>query len=256
MNHVETIKLSTTVGELSVFIHHSKLTSRRTIINLHGSGFIFAHEPSDTVFCRRISQDTQSTVFDVDYPLAPQHPFSEPLNAVYEVIKMVQPKYQNSLGPVVLIGHSAGGNLVVGSQILAERRRQPKVSQVILDYPALDLDTDPRDKPFPKGASSIISPRLAASFNEAYNPTKIMNNPLISPVLAKPTDLINFPNTFIATADHDSLMPEAEHFGELLAGAGNTVNVHRYSNSLHGFTIDRTGAAEQAALDIIHTVNN
>ncbi|GEO75214.1 carboxylesterase [Levilactobacillus namurensis DSM 19117] len=248
---VTTLTIPTSVGAVPVYRHQPHFVpAQRVIINLHGSGFIFPHNAYDDLFAKQLCLSTQALVLDIDYPLAPEHPFPQPLQATYQVIQALQTQYR-SLGAPTIIGHSAGGNLAIGTQLLAQRHNQPKADRVILDYPALDLDTKPADKPFPAGARAIISPELAETFNAYYRPNGETGNPLISPVTATSTDLHGFPPTFILTADHDSLMPEAEAFGQSLIAAGCTVTLHRYQNVHHGFTLNGEGQADQALRDIL-----
>lgn len=247
-----TLMVPTSAGTIPVYAQYPHFhTATGMVINLHGSGFIFPHNDRDTLFCKRLCLAANLTVFDVDYPLAPEHPFPVPLQATYEVVQFLTQRYHDQLGWPTLIGHSAGGNLAIGTQLLARRQDKPLARQVILDYPALDLDTDPREKSYPAGAADHISAKLAQQFNAFYRPDGETGNPLISPVTAQPADLQNFPRTFILTADHDTLMAEAERFGQLLVAANVAVTTHRYPNSHHGFTVGGEGAAAQAFQDIL-----
>ncbi|WP_143463933.1 alpha/beta hydrolase fold domain-containing protein [Levilactobacillus enshiensis] len=249
----ETLIIPTSAGEVKVYVHWPLMPAHHLIINFHGSGFIFPINDWDRLFCQTLSYRTHAAVFDVDYPLAPEHPFPQPLEASYTVIEEIHQRYP-LFGAPTLIGHSAGGNLIIGSQLLALHRQTDLAQRLILDYPVLDLDTSPEKKPFPDGAANVISPETAHLFNHFYRQNQAPGNALISPIFASTDDLREFPATSILTADHDTLMNEAETFGQQLVAAGTQVTCRRYPDSLHGFTVDETGAYEQAINDMTRTI--
>ncbi|BDZ31790.1 alpha/beta hydrolase [Lactiplantibacillus sp. WILCCON 0030] len=252
----ESFKLST--GDTAKIFSHEPnyVQSKGIIIDFHGSGFVHLHNDHDTYFCKRIGIATQYTVLDFDYPLAPEHPFPAALNACDELVQHVQAHYADYCAAkpqrLILIGHSAGGNLVVGTQLRALKRAQPVATLAILDYPALDLDTDPDDKSYPAGA--VISAAQAKRFNRFYRQNEPLGNPEVSPVLASVSALVGFPKTVIHTADHDTLAAEAELFGQHLLLAHTSVTMHRYLNSLHGFTVSLTGAYQASFDDLVQQI--
>ena len=249
----ETLIIPTSAGEVKVYVHWPLMPAHHMIINFHGSGFIFPINDWDRLFCQKLSYRTHAAVFDVDYPLAPEHPFPQPLEASYTVVEELHQRFPH-FGAPTLIGHSAGGNLIIGTQLLALRRQTDLARRLILDYPALDLDTAPEEKPFPDGAANVISPETARLFNQFYRQNQAPGNPLISPTLASADELREFPATSILTADHDTLMNEAESFGQQLVNVGTQVTCRRYVDSLHGFTVNEAGAYQQAINDMTRTI--
>ncbi len=244
-------------NQSTVIIHEPNyVPAQGLIIDFHGSGFVHRHNDNDTYFCKRIGNATDYTVLDFDYPLAPEHPFPAALDACDQFVQHVQAHYQDYCAApqqrLVLIGHSAGGNLVIGTQMRALSRQQPVATLAILDYPALDLDTNPDDKSYPEGA--VIPPEVAKRFNRFYRANVPLGNPYVSPVLAKRDALIGFPPTIIHTADHDTLAAEAENFGQHLIAANVTVTMHRYLNSLHGFTVGETGEGQASFLAMVRHI--
>ena len=49
-------------------------------INLHGGGFVRPYHERDTIFCAQAALATGALVLDVDYRLAPEHPFPAALH--------------------------------------------------------------------------------------------------------------------------------------------------------------------------------
>ncbi|MFC6261603.1 alpha/beta hydrolase fold domain-containing protein [Levilactobacillus fujinensis] len=249
----ETLIIPTSAGEVPVYVHWPLMPAHHMIINFHGSEFIFPHNDWDRLFCQKLSYRTHAAIFDVDYPLAPEHPFPQPLEASYTVVEELHQRFPHFKAPT-LIGHSTGGNLIIGTQLLALRRQTDLAQRLILDYPVLDLDTSPEEKPFPDGATNVIPLETAQLFNRFYRQNQVPGNPLISPTHASTDDLREFPATSILTADHDTLLTEAEAFGQQLINVGTQVTCRRYTDSRHGFTVNENGAYQQALNDMTRTI--
>lgn len=130
----------------------TSLSPSPVLINFHGSGFLLPLHGSDDEFCRRVSRETEYTVLDVQYRLAPEYPFPAALNDVEDAVKWVlQQPDKFDLTRVAISGFSAGGNLaIVAASVLYPRET---FRSVLAFYPPLDLYTDPGAKrpPDPQG---------------------------------------------------------------------------------------------------------
>ncbi len=208
-------------------------------VNIHGGGFVIPHQDRDINFCRRIANDLNVLVVDLDYRLAQDEPFPVACYETYDCVKWV---YDNAkelnidVDKIIVGGHSAGGNLTVAVSLLAQERQEFNVALQILDYPVVDLHTDPEQK---KGFDRNLSdPARARAFNELY----VMNeenakNPLASPIFCSKEQCSKMPETIMFTAENDVLCLEAEAFAQMLIESGVTVTSRRYKTSRHGFVI-------------------
>ena len=114
----------------------------------------------------------------------------------------------------------------------------------MLDYPVLDLSTDPYLKPSPKGA---LSPRLSRLFDRSYTSDReAAKDPLISPVFAAPEELRSFPPTLMISASQDSLAAEEAVFKNELESAGVAVTYRLFEGVKHGFTLIKGPATDEA----------
>jgi len=218
----------------------------RLIINLHGGGFIRERTPNDEVFCRAMSGRTGSRILDVDYRLVPENPFPAALMESWGVYLWAQ-QHARELGcdpaRIILMGHSAGGNLACGCTFLARRNGCLPPLRLVLDYPPLDLWMDPGDKkPMGKG----IPPERARLYNLYYCDRSRQQDPLVSPIYAQDEDLAGFPGTLVLSAGLDDLCHEAEDFALRLIRNGAAVTARRFVHSGHGFTVYRREEYEQA----------
>lgn len=209
------------------------------IVLIHGGGFVFGLPEHEAAFCRRLAENVGCLVINPDYVLSPEHPFPEAAHQCYELVAWVA-REAKSLGidpeRIAIGGHSAGGNLatVVVAQSLT--KGFPKLCYQIIDYPFLDGDTDPRDKPLPI-PKPVITPELATLFNSCYMPKGTnTRDPLLSPVYADLASLSGHPPTLVITAEYDVLRAEADKYAEMLRKAGVKVQHEIFAGVDHAFT--------------------
>lgn len=232
------------------------LPSQGVILNFRGSGFMYPWTQGDFAFAKSLVFATNYTVIDVDYPVAPEHPFPAAVNAAFSAYGYVLEHFSNfaQLGrPFIVMGHSAGGNLAVTTQLQAKAQGIKLADKLMLDFPVLDLDTDPEDKNYPNGQGiAIDEARLMNQFYLQDDTAKTRHNPLVSPIVTTTEELRGFPPTIIHTAEFDSLRDEAETFAQHLVAAYVRVTVARYPESYHGFTVVKTPIGEKSFADFVH----
>lgn len=226
------------------------------VINLHGGGFIRDRTANDELFCRKIAQALSCRVLDVDYRVAPEYPFPAALHECYDVVKWAFDHAEElAVDPsrVILMGHSAGGNLVCGVCMMAIESGEFKVPLAVLDYPPLDIYTDPADK---KMMGEGIPYDRSRIFNLCYCDRELQNDPLVSPVFAEDSRIKGFPATLVITAERDDLCNEAEEFALKLARVGTEVTLKRFPGAGHGFTIKRESGYQESMELIIRFIRN
>ncbi len=118
-------------------------------INIHGGGFVRGYQKRDTVFCAYVADSLGCKVIDIDYRLAPEHPFPIPLNECYDVVKWAFDHAEElnvDTEHIAVGGHSAGGNLTAALALMANQTKHFRICLQIMDYPFLDALTDPAEK--------------------------------------------------------------------------------------------------------------
>ncbi|MBN1629667.1 MAG: alpha/beta hydrolase [Thermoleophilia bacterium] len=230
--------LDTEAGRVRVLAYN--LQDPRTLplfINIHGSGFTIGHAEMDDRYMPDLVQKAGVKILSIDYSLAPEAMFPVAANECYGVVNYAG-EHAGELGidpgSIGLGGHSAGGNLSAAALLMDAERRELDVKSLILDYPPMDIHTDPFAKPNPKGS---LPPRMCRVFDQAYAGTReAAKNPLISPYYATVEQVRSFPPTLVITAGQDSLAAEAEAFAQKLRDAGVEVTGRRFEGARHGFT--------------------
>jgi len=214
--------------------------------DLHGGGFVLGSAGMDEGMNLELSRQVGCKIISIDYAKAPDFPYPAAVNQVYAVVKHVfenADKYAIDCNKMAIGGHSAGGNLATVACLKAKKEGDFQFICQILDYPALDLATDPLEKPQPKGA---ISPDMAMMFNACYIEPSQAREPYASPVYAALEDLEGMPPALFILAGGDSLHDEGAKYCSMLKAAGVATECHEYPNSPHGFTYQRSANTTDA----------
>ena len=113
------------------------------IIHVHGGGFVSMSSGSHQTYTRIWANELNVPIFSVDYRLAPQDQFPAALNDVWQTYYWLVLNAESRLGikpdKIILVGDSAGGNLISAVAIMAIERGFRKPDGLILCYPAMSL---------------------------------------------------------------------------------------------------------------------
>ncbi|KAF7587748.1 hypothetical protein BBP40_006793 [Aspergillus hancockii] len=204
------------------------------LINFHGSGFLIPMHGSDDEFCRQVSRETGYTVLDIQYRLAPEHPFPAALHDAEDAVNWIlQRPEEFDLSRLAISGFSAGGNLALAlSSNLFPREM---FRSLLAFYPPVDLYTEPGSKTPPDPAGKPLPAALARIFDRCYIPTSYdARDPRISPYYAQAD---RFPDRILmVTAAYDSLASEAEALAAKIGKEpGREVVSHRMQGCNHGW---------------------
>ncbi|PCK22943.1 esterase [Bacillus pumilus] len=232
--------IPTRAGKTKVWVFRPVKTPKQPLpvfVNLHGGGFILGSAEMDNHWCPVIADRAQCVVVNVEYQLAPENPFPAALHECYDVLKwLYQHPDELQIDPnkLAIGGHSAGGNLATAVCLLNIQKgnKLPIVYQV-LDYPPLDLVTDPERKP---AFEEAIPADMAKLFNAFYVQEEDARHPLISPVFTDRSSLAHMPPALVITAEKDSLAEEAKQYADKLKEAGVDVTYQQFKGVPHAFT--------------------
>jgi acetyl esterase len=219
-------------------------------LNLHGGGFVAGIPEHDDSYCRRLAHNLGCLVVNLDYVLAPEHPFPAGLQQSFAVLEwLAQQATALGIDPQLIAvgGHSAGGNLATGVANLARGHQRLRVVHQLIDYAALDASQDPALK-HSSLDQPLLRPGLMRFFNSCYlsDPAQALN-PLVSPLLATVDELRGMPPATLITAEYDVLRAEGEAYAEKLRQAGVTVTERMFAGCDHMFThLGPDDSAEQA----------
>jgi acetyl esterase/lipase len=110
------------------------------VLHFHGGAFVSGDLDSGACMARLLAR-VDAVVVSLAYPLAPEHPFPDAVEAGYAALEWVY-KHRNKLAGngacVYLAGDEAGGNLAAAVALVARDRGHPPLAGQILVAPMLD----------------------------------------------------------------------------------------------------------------------
>ncbi|MDN5913551.1 MAG: alpha/beta hydrolase [Pseudonocardia sp.] len=202
------------------------------VVYFHGGGWVFGDLETHDHPCRVMANAGRALVLSVDYGLAPEHRFPQPVDQCTAVTRAILARAESlggDPGRLVLAGGSSGGNLATA---VALRDAALRPRGLVLVYPPLDATTA-----LPAYTDNAHGYNLSAAemryYWTAYAPDVDPRDPHLSPLHAP--DLSGLPPALILTAELDVLRDDGEEFTRRLATAGVPVDLRRYPGQIHGF---------------------
>jgi acetyl esterase len=209
---------------------------RALVVYYHGGGWVVGNIDEYDHLARKLANELHAAVANVDYRLAPEHPYPVAANDAWAALKWASEHMTEIAGagvPLVVMGDSAGGNL---SAVVAQKARDaggPSIASQVLVYPVTDADLDNDTYTDPDNQLLLTRDSMLWFWNH-YAPVPASRlNPDASP--NRTADLTGLPPAIVLTAEHDPLRTEGEAYALRLRDAGVPVELHRFPGQMHGF---------------------
>lgn len=208
-------------------------------VNFHGGGYVMPLLDSDDPLCRFLAAEAGVVVVNVDYVVAPQHPFPDPPRQAFEVVRWVA-SHAAEHGwdgtRLTVGGQSAGGGLAAAVARQALESGGPGLALQVLHYPPLDLATSARDK-HAAIDRPVLRPWMAEVFDSSYVPDpQDRLHPLVSPANPADThDLRGIAPAVVITTAFDLLRAEGVRYADRLRSAGALVEHHDVADADHSY---------------------
>ncbi len=205
------------------------------LVFYHGGGWVCGSINTHDDVCRKLAQSMGHAVLSVDYRLAPEFAFPEPLNDCIVALRWAY-AHASELGidasRIAVGGDSAGGNLAAA---VANLQPVPLKFQMLI-YPVTDATRSSQS--YQDNATGY---RLTANgmkwFCDHYLSGSIGSptDPRVSPLFADAVTLASAPPAIVITAEYDPLRDEGEQYAQRLLEAGVACSLTRYYGQIHGF---------------------
>jgi acetyl esterase len=208
------------------------------ILYIHGGGFCIGSAELEHGGAVALANAVQAVVVNVDYRLAPEHPYPAGLEDCYAALRHLAGLEGVDPTRLAVHGQSAGGGLAAATALLARDRGGPALAFQALGIPELDdrLDTPSMtaftDTPMWSRVQAIKSWEYYLGGQEA--------DQYAAPARAE--DLSGLPPAYVATCELDPLRDEGLTYAMRLLAAGVSVEVHSFPGTFHGAALVR-GAA-------------
>lgn len=205
---------------------------------IHGGGYVLGDVQGDDLKAKRTALALNCVVASVEYRLAPEHPFPDPLEDCYAALKwLADTADQLGINParIAIGGASAGGGLAAGLGLLARDRAEVNVCYQLLIYPMID-DTNVEqagpelpDAPVWTRANNLVGWRSYLQQEPGSEGISVYAAAI------RAEDLSGLPPTFIGVGTLDLFRDEDIAYAQRLMKADVPTELHVYRDGFHGF---------------------
>jgi len=210
--------------------------SAGAVLWIHGGGLVLGDLDMEDAYCSALCSALGAVVVQVDYRLAPEHPFPAGLDDCLVVFEHLRARSADlGIDPdrIIVGGASAGGNLAAALCLARRDRGLPAPSFQFLMYPLLDDRIV--DYPSPSADDpKVWNARDNANAWRAYLSGAVVDGStahLAAP--ARAVDLAGLPPTHLCVGDLDLFLGEVLDYGRRLIAAGVATSLQVYPGAFH-----------------------
>jgi acetyl esterase len=206
-----------------------------TLVYLHGGGFVVGSLDSHDRIMRQLCRRSGMVVVGFDYPLAPEHPHPEALDAIEQAILALSDAPQAyGIDPSCLSigGDSAGAHLALAATLRLRERRCGLVRFMLLYYGLYGLRDSRSRRRFADDAYDL-TPADLRFYESCYLGAGASPESDAADLLSR--ELAGLPPAFIAAAALDPLLDDSLALADAVARTGGRADLRIYDGVLHGF---------------------
>ena len=208
------------------------------ILYIHGGGFVSGSAKGTKGYCSMLAKYSKCRVITIDYSLAPEKPYPNGLNDVYNYYLGLKEKYPNC--KIALIGESGGANLCIATTIRLINNKKETPPCVVVHSPIIDLsgrvDRNYKINDFTVRESSL------KPLQKMYGGENNITDPEISPIYFKKYN--KFPSIFITCDYNETLRADSEElYNKCIEGKVESKLIIM-KNTFHSFATIGTSSPE------------
>ena len=210
-----------------------------TVVYLHGGGYVVGGLDSHDDVCAEIRAATGLSVVAVDYRLSPENRHPAALDDALAVIRHLA-----MLGPVVLAGDSAGGNLAAAASHVLRAEGIRPLGQVLI-YPGLGGDMDKGSYLVHAHAPMLTRDDLLFYRDIRHGHPPPQGDATVSP--PQDSDSPALPPTVTFGAECDPRCADAAAYAAAIRAAGGGAHSFLERGLVHGYLRARSSVPRAAA---------
>ncbi len=199
------------------------------VFYLHGGGYCLGSIATHRSLCSYLSAATGGRVLNVDYRLAPEHPFPAGIDDSVTAYSWLLAQGINPT-KVVIAGDSAGGGLTLATLVALRDQGLPLPAAAVPISPWTDLEGTGDSVETRAELDPMVGRAGLKVLSDAYVGGGDLRHPLASPLHA---DLAGLPPILIHVGDHETLLDDSLRFGERAKAAGVDITVDVWPEMIH-----------------------
>lgn len=203
----------------------------RTVLYLHGGGFLMYARGAYTGFLSRLANDLQARVIVPAYRLAPEHPFPAAIDDCLHAYQSLLDAGQEP-GQLMIAGESAGANATLVTLQRARDASTPMPAGAIMMSGGFDFSWASPSITTNACRDVAAGRRGLAFLRRWYRPDVDATDPLISPVFG---DFAGLPPLLFQTGDAEVLRDDSVRAAERARAAGVPVRLQVYPLAPHAW---------------------
>ncbi|MEV6555476.1 alpha/beta hydrolase [Nocardia sp. NPDC051756] len=215
-------------------------TPRGAVLYLHGGGYAVGSPATHRSLAARLAHQTGSTVYVLDYRLAPEHPFPAALDDAEAAFLELVESSGYLPGQIALSGDSAGGglSLATAQRLIARHGHTPAALGLIAPW------TDPNQIP-ERDSDLVINRRWSRACAAAYLGGGDSSDPGYAPLTG---ELVGLPPTYVQVDVSELLHGQCGDLVEALRNAGVPVRFTESTGLWHVAQLQAALVAPAAAV--------
>ncbi len=201
----------------------------RTIVYLHGGGYVIGSIATHRELANRLSRAAAARVLLLDYRLAPEHPFPA---AVEDAVSAYRWLLQQGANPArtVIAGDSAGGGLAVAALVAGRDAGLPRPAAGVCLSPWTDMEGLGDSMVSRAHLDPMVQREPLLNFAKLYLHDANPRSPLAAPLYA---DLNNLPPLLIHVGTSEILYDDATRLADKARAVGVDVTLEPWEEMIH-----------------------
>lgn len=222
------------LNELKIEEIRTQEDATQLILYLHGGAFFVGSLNTHRAYLTQMAASTQMQILNVEYPLAPEYPYSNTLDALLNLYKTLLSQNIRA-SDIILAGDCSGANLALALALKIRDEKLPQVSGLMLSSPFLDLTLSSDSVRYNQKLDAMLSIHALETGIEYYVPRQYpKDHPEISPIFANLKDL---PPLFLQVGSKALLLDDAKRLHSLAKAEGVESTLKIYTGMWHNFPL-------------------
>ncbi len=204
-------------------------SANRTILYLHGGGYVIGSPASHRDMVSAIADAAQARALILDYRLGPEHPFPA---AVDDALAAYRGLLQEGCPAqsLFIAGDSAGGGLTIATLLSIKQAGLPLPAAGICLSPWVDLTLESGTMTSKAADDPLLTPAALRWMRDQYLAGQDPKSTLASPLFA---DLSGLPPLLIQVGSEEVLLDDSRNLNERARAAGAEVTLEVWDGMMH-----------------------